>query len=123
MSTSTRRTAARLEHQERHDDAGPLFNVAAHTPAAPDGDEWYAAALQYASTFVHLHGSITSDDIQAWADLTNQHPPAPSFIGSLFAKLRARGLVRTMDEVQSRVPSNNARKVRVWKPGPRWGVE
>ena len=85
-----------------------------------DASAWVDWVLARVRMHVAAHGEITPDDVQAMCERHGRTPPHSSHYGCLWDRLRRLGLVRTAEERTSRTPSNNARKVHVWKPGPRW---
>ena len=83
--------------------------------------EWVAWVTARVRIHVAMNGEITPDDVQELCESFDRLPPHPSCHGRLWETLRRQGLERTTEERTSRIPSNNARKVRVWRPGPQWG--
>lgn len=82
--------------------------------------EWVVARVR---VHVSMHGEVTPDDVQDFCIRADRYPPHPSCHGRLWDRLRRLGLERTSEEQTSRIPSNNGRKVHVWRPGQRWGRE
>ena len=82
---------------------------------------WVAWVIVRVRIHIAMYGEVSPDDVQELCARSDRHPPHPSCHGRLWDALRRQGLERTTDERTSRIPSNNARKVRVWRPGPRWG--
>lgn len=85
-----------------------------------DASAWVEWVVSHVRMHVAGHGEVTPDDVQQLCERCERVPPHSSHYGRLWERLRRLGLERTQEERTSHVRSNNGRKVRVWRPGPRW---
>ncbi len=68
----------------------------------------------YAKEYSLLNGHVTSDDCRLWANLNNIYPLHPNAWGAVFRGPSWSVVGRT----KSRIPSNHAREIKVWRYEP-----
>ena len=73
-------------------------------------EEWIAWVRQLARKICALHGSVTTDDLRAWAAIEHRHPDHPNAWGGVF---RAKGWVR-VGYTKSERALAHARPIGVW---------
>ncbi|MBT8460328.1 MAG: hypothetical protein KJN60_11715 [Boseongicola sp.] len=93
----------RLVGEELRDEG--IARVAAHN------EEWLDWIRRVAMDASRLHGSVTSDDLRAWAEFKGRRPDHPNAWGAVF---REKGWTR-LGYQQSERPEARCRPIGVWK--------
>lgn len=84
-----------------------LERVARHNP------DFIFIVRRYAEQHSRKYGSVTSDDCRLWANSNDIYPLHHNAWGAVFRGPHWKPVGFT----QSKIPSNHARTIRVWKHG------
>lgn len=80
------------------------------------GEDFLARMRRVAAFVAYTRGFVTSDDLRAYADQHGIEPHHPNCWGAVFRATPKKGWKWVEDGwTTSRLVSNHARKIRIWK--------